>query len=61
MLAGDVDGDGMADLVQLAGNGDVWTARSTGTAFGAPFKNGITGFHHRPEGPWQTFLVNLYD
>jgi len=56
VFAADISGDGRADLVQLNRWGELWTARSLGNSFEAPFLNGITGFRHDREGPWQVFF-----
>ncbi len=58
VFATDIDRDGTDDLIQLTDTGEVWTARSNGTdGFLAPTRNAQLGFHHKPDGPWQVFVV----
>jgi hypothetical protein len=56
VFAGDVNGDGKDDLIQLTKHGDIWFAISTGSGFNAPYRAGWPGFCHQPEGPWQVFV-----
>ncbi len=58
VFVADVDRDGADDLIQLTDTGEVWTARSNGVdGFFAPTRNTQLGFHHKPDGPWQVFVV----
>ncbi len=58
VFVADIDRDGRDDLVQLTDIGEVWIARSNGAnGFLAPTRNAQLGFHHKPDGPWQVFVV----
>lgn len=49
--AGDFDGDGLDDILQITGFGEAWVARSSGSEFQAPLKWGAPGFYYnRSEG-----------
>ncbi len=56
LFAGDMDGDGIDDLVQLTEYGELWYAKSTGSTFNTPVKLGQLGFRSTPEGPWRTYV-----
>lgn len=56
ILVADMDGDGRDDLLCLTEFGDVWWARSTGSAFVPPVRAAWTGFQSHPAGPFQTFV-----
>ncbi len=58
VFAGDANGDGIDDLIQLNEYGEAWVAESTGRgAFLEPVKNAQLGFHHKPNGPWQMYVT----
>ncbi len=58
VFVADIDRDGRDDLVQLTDTGEVWAARSNGAdGFLTPTRNAQLGFHHKPDGPWQVFVV----
>ncbi len=57
VFAGDGDGDGIDDLIQISEYGEAWIAESTGRgAFEEPYKSAQLGFKHRPDGPWQVYV-----
>ncbi|MDK2972566.1 MAG: FG-GAP-like repeat, partial [Candidatus Sumerlaeota bacterium] len=57
IFAGDVDQDGLDDLIQINEFGEAWVARSLGNGtFGPPVREAQLGFHHKPEGAWQIFV-----
>lgn len=54
VIAGDEDGDGDDDLIQITGFRDVWTAFSTGDGrFEAAFLQNRLGFECKPGTMWQ--------
>ncbi len=59
IFAGDMNGDGVDDLVQLTEYGEVWFASSDKSSFAEPVKLGATGFRSSPEGPWKAFVGRL--
>ncbi|MBX3729033.1 MAG: VCBS repeat-containing protein [Candidatus Sumerlaeia bacterium] len=59
VFAGDVDGDGRDDLLQLAPAGGVLVALSNGIGFDEPTSWGFTGFTHRPNEEHWTGLGDV--
>ncbi len=60
LFAGDMDGDGIEDLVQLSEYGELWFAPSTGASFTSPpTKLGALGFRSHPEGTWRSYVGRL--
>lgn len=51
-LAGDVNGDGAGDLIQVTEYGDAWAALSKKTSFAAPTRWGWLGFKYAPYDGW---------
>ncbi len=57
IFAGDMDGDGVDDLVQLTEYGELWSATSTKSTFTSPpTKLGAIGFRSNPEGNWRSYI-----
>ncbi len=56
IFTGDMNGDGVEDLVQLSEIGEAWVAYSSKSTFTEPVKLGATGFHSSPTGPWRSFV-----
>ena len=48
-LSGDVDGDGLDDLIQITPTGDPWVALSTGNGYGASSRWGWSDFYYDEE------------
>ncbi|MDK2973085.1 MAG: hypothetical protein PWP23_2840 [Candidatus Sumerlaeota bacterium] len=60
VLTGEINGDGLTDLIQINSFGEVWVATSNGTSFDGSVKNATIGFNHQPEGPWQVFVGRAF-
>ncbi|MBN1901202.1 VCBS repeat-containing protein, partial [Candidatus Sumerlaeota bacterium] len=51
-LAGDANGDGLCDLIQVTEYRDVWVALSTQTMYNSPSRWGWLGFKYAPFDGW---------
>jgi hypothetical protein len=51
-LAGDANGDGLCDLIQVTKYGDAWVAISDGTMYNPPSRWGWLGFKYAPYDGW---------
>jgi len=51
-LAGDANGDGLCDLIQVTEYGDAWVALSSETTYNQPTRWGWIGFHYSPYDGW---------
>jgi len=51
-LAGDANGDGLCDLIQITRYGDAWVALSAETIYNPPTRWGWLGFHYSPYDGW---------
>ena len=51
-VPGDVNADGMDDLIQVTEYGDVWVALSNGNYYANPTSWGWAGFRYQPEAGW---------
>jgi len=51
-LAGDANGDGLCDLIQITEYTDAWVALSTETSYGEPSRWGWLGFKYAPYDGW---------
>lgn len=58
-LAGDVDGDGLCDLIQITQYGDVWVALSSGIGFNPPTRWGWPGFKYAPYDGWYPLIGDV--
>ncbi|MDK2973111.1 MAG: hypothetical protein PWP23_2866 [Candidatus Sumerlaeota bacterium] len=63
VFTGDVDQDGLDDLIQINEFGEAWVSRSLGdgTFSTPPLRNAQLGFHHKPNGLWQIFIGKAKD
>jgi hypothetical protein len=58
-LAGDVDGDGLCDLIQITQYGDVWVALSSGIGFNPPTRWDWPGFKYAPYDGWYPLIGDV--
>jgi hypothetical protein len=57
VFPGDIDQDGLDDLIQINEFGEAWVARSLGAgALAPPVREAQLGFHHKPDGRWQVYV-----
>lgn len=57
-FVGDVNGNGIGDLIQVNEFGEAWVALSNGVdGFADAERNAALGVVHRPDGPWQVFVA----
>ena len=58
-LCGDVNADGMADLVQITPTGDPWVSLSTGTEFASPTRWGWLNFYYDETQGYYPLLADV--